>query len=62
MTDQKLLDLQQEVEQSQRHVKENENQCSTLKKQVINADIKFPSFLFLLRLPLQYLRNSEMIA
>lgn len=34
MTDQKLLDLQQEAERSQRQAKEYENQCSTLRKQV----------------------------
>ncbi|XP_042218516.1 centrosomal protein of 135 kDa-like isoform X2 [Homarus americanus] len=38
MTDQKLLDLQQEVERSQRHAKENENQCATLKKQISNRE------------------------
>lgn len=34
MTDHKLLELQREVEQSQRHAKQYENECVTLKKQV----------------------------
>lgn len=34
MTDHKLLDLQREVEQSQRHARQYENECVTLKKQV----------------------------
>ncbi|XP_071548097.1 uncharacterized protein [Panulirus ornatus] len=38
MTDQKLLDLQQEVERSQRYAKENENHCSTLKQQIANRE------------------------
>ncbi|XP_069953846.1 centrosomal protein of 135 kDa isoform X2 [Cherax quadricarinatus] len=38
MTDQKLLDLQQEVERSQRYAKENENHCTTLKKQIANRE------------------------
>ncbi|XP_042874854.1 golgin subfamily A member 4-like isoform X2 [Penaeus japonicus] len=38
MTDQKLLDLQQEAERSQRQTKEYENQCSTLRKQVASRE------------------------
>ncbi|KAK7083846.1 hypothetical protein SK128_028621, partial [Halocaridina rubra] len=38
MTDQKLLDLQQEVERSQRIARENENQCVTLRKQIANRE------------------------
>nr|XP_045584865.1 centrosomal protein of 135 kDa-like isoform X2 [Procambarus clarkii] len=38
MTDQKLLDLQQEVERSQRYAKENENHCTVLKKQISNRE------------------------
>ncbi|XP_068231559.1 centrosomal protein of 135 kDa-like [Palaemon carinicauda] len=38
MTDQKLQDLQHEVECSRRQAKENENQCNMLKKQIANRE------------------------